>query len=139
VEPRFPVIVGLTLCEDVVSDPATRHVSLIRCFTGRGVESFPTTSPPFCVFATLLDGTGDFDLQLSVDYLGPEPMLPEFNLVYSVRGPLRVTDPLQPVRVNLRLSVCPLPYAGVYQFTLALNGEWLAQASMHVYIAETES
>jgi hypothetical protein len=139
VERHFPVLVGLTLCEDVLPEPATRNVSLIRCFTGRALESFPTLSPPFCVFATLLDGLGDFDLQLSVDYLGPQPLLPEEGQVHLVRGRLQMVDRLQPVRINLRLTACPIPYAGVYQFTLTLDREWLAQTSLRVYAAETKS
>jgi hypothetical protein len=52
---HMPMILGLTLCEDVVVDPLTRNLSLIRVFTSMAVASFPAIARPFCVLAALTD------------------------------------------------------------------------------------
>src|SRR5204863_482419 len=38
---RPPLVLGLTLCEDVVADSATQNDSVIRSFTGLALDSFP--------------------------------------------------------------------------------------------------
>ena len=129
---HMPVVLGLTLCEDVVVDPATGNVSLIRSFTGLPVDNFPAVARPFCAFAALSDGEGEVDAELLVNTLEGEG-----TEAYQVSHRLRFTDRLQIVYYVRRFSRCPLPIAGVYLFTLNLNGEWAAQRTLRVYPAGT--
>lgn len=126
-----PLVLGLTLCEDVVADPATRNVSVIRAFTGLAVAQFPTTAPPFCAFASLTDGLGPTDLELLVT-----EMAGDCDVIYRLRRSVAFADPLQIVNFVVRLARCPLPRPGIYLFTLQSAGEWLAQRSLRAYLAE---
>ncbi len=125
---RFPVALGLTLCEDVVTEAASHDISLIRSFTGLPVERFPSVARPLCVFSALTDGLGQAEAVLSVGLF-----LDTYQEVYRVRTILDFPDPLRTVYYVMRLSHCPLPRSGVYLFTLALDGTWLAQRSLRVY------
>jgi hypothetical protein len=124
----MPTILGLTLCEDVVIDLATGNLSLIRAFSGMGVDGFPTIARPFRAFAAFTDGFGDAEAELSVGLLGDG-----FELIHRVRSKLVFADRLQIVYYVMKLLRCPLPRAGVYLVTLQLDGEWFAQRSLRVY------
>ena len=125
-----PMVLGLTLCEDVVVDPATRNVSLLRTFTGLPVERFPTVARPFCAFATMTNGLGEAVSALSVTHMGED-----VEEVYRVRRSIRFNDPLQIVYYVMRLAHCPLPRPGAYLFTLWLDDRWMAQRVLRVYPA----
>jgi len=123
-----PVVLGLTLCEDIVPDPATGNVSIIRAFTGLRVDAFPAVAPPFCLFAAMTDALGEADARLSVGLL-----LDEYQEVYSRENRLVFTDRLQIVYYVMKLFHCPLPDPGIYLFTLPLDGEEITQRSLRVY------
>jgi hypothetical protein len=127
---HLPTVVGLTLCEDVVADPATRNLSLIRSFTGLGTERFPAVARPFCVVASFADGSGEAEARLRVAVL--EDGVEE---VYQVRSRLSFPDRLRIVYYVMRLTRCPLPKAGLYLFTLELDGEWVAHHALRVYVS----
>jgi hypothetical protein len=136
----LPVVVGLTLCQDVVPEPSG-NVSLIRCFTGLPLSVFPATAPPFCVLATLTDAVGTFDFELKVDRVAEdvEELDLFFHPVHSLRGQVRIGDRLQEVRLLLRLQHCRFPTPGIYQFTLFVGGQWAAQRTLRVYLREETS
>jgi len=48
---QCPVVLGLTLCEQVITDAKSRNVTLVNCFTHRLVELFPSEPISFVVFA----------------------------------------------------------------------------------------
>ena len=127
---RPPVVLGLTLCEDVVADHETGNVSVIRAFTGFGLETFPSAVPPFCAFAALTAGEGDATFRLEVVwYLGPlEP-----EVVHELHGKLHFQDPLKTVNWIVRLSRCRFPEEGRYVFTLWIDDEWMAQRVLRVH------
>ena len=127
---RPPLVLGLTLCEDVVADKETLNVSIIRAFTGLGLDSFPGVAAPFFAFAAITAGQGDanfrLDVQKDVGPLDPEP-------IHRVQGRLRFQDPLQTVYCVVRLSRCSFPEAGEYLFTLWLDSLWMAHRRLRVY------
>ena len=124
---HLPAILGLTLCEDVVADPQTRNISLIRSFTDLSVDSSRSLAPPFCVFAALTDGIGEAAIELGVSLLADV-----FEEIYRVQSRLQFSDRLQVVYYLMRLSRCPLPTEGSYLFNLRIDGQWMAQRSLRV-------
>jgi hypothetical protein len=133
---RPPLVLGLTLCEDVVVDPATQNVSIIRAFTGLGLENLPGTARPFFAFATLTAGQGEARFRLDVhrDLGGLDT-----ELVHRAEGNLRFQDPLQTIQWVVKLSHCSFPAAGGYLFTLWIDGAWMAQRRLRVYAREEKT
>src|SRR5262245_37151787 len=127
---NFPLNLGLTFCEDVVRDPATGNVSVIRAFTGLRQPSFPAVARPFCAFAAFTNGEGEADSVLTVTCMSDE-----IEEVWRVRRRLRFPDPLQTVYYVMRLSNCPLPRPGAYFFTLWLDGWGVAQRTLRVSLS----
>jgi hypothetical protein len=127
---RRPIVLGVTLCEDVVVDGATRNISLIRSFTGLAVDAFPATPAPFCAFAALTAGQGEATFKLVVERFSAHAVL---DPIYTVAGTLRFPDPLQTVYWIVRVSRCSFPIAGEYLFTLWIDGAWTAQRRLRVY------
>lgn len=125
---ELPTVLGLTICEDVVVEPTSRDVSLIRTFTGLSVSSFPATCRPFCVFGGLTDGFGEIQAELKVTVYAEG-----IEDIYRLRSKLHFSDRLQIVYYLMRVSRCPLPRPGSYVFSLSLEGEWMAQTSLRVY------
>lgn len=127
-KPFLPTVLGLALCEDVVVDPSTRNISTIRVFTGMAQESFPAQPPPFCALASLTNGSGPTDLHLTITEMSEDWQT-------TRHGTYRVnfTDRIQVVNFVVRLSRCVFRNPGTYVFTLATEGEWLAQRSLRVH------
>src|SRR5437868_1545936 len=125
-EPR-PVVLGLTLCDYVIVEERTKKVSLIGTFTGLGVPEFPAQPPPFSVFAILTDGLGDATMELDVTHMETN------DSIFSHSGVLNFPDKVAEVAYHMRLRQCVFPAAGLYQFTLTVNGEWAAQRRLRVY------
>jgi hypothetical protein len=97
----LPVVVGLILCRDFIRDQTSGNYSVIRSFTGQPIDSFPGTGEPFCVFAMLTDGIGDFELVIS--WFGDD----EFMEYARARGRINFTDPLQLVECVFRFQQFP--------------------------------
>jgi hypothetical protein len=121
-----PVALGLVLCDAVIVEEKTKKVSLIGTFTRIKATDFPATPLPFSVFAVLTDGHGDATIRLSVLRLETN------EEVYAYDGPFHFPGPLAEVNFHLRLHHCEFPAAGAYQFSLLVDGEWVAQRRLRV-------
>jgi hypothetical protein len=100
-KPFLPTVLGLTLCEDVVSDSATQNISAIRMFTGMALDSFPVLAPPFCALASLTNGGGPTDIHLTVTEMSEDGQTTPYG-TYRVN----FTDRIQVVNFVVRLSRC---------------------------------
>src|SRR5262245_3803408 len=118
-DPR-PVVLGLNLCDYVIVEERTRKVSLIGTFSGLGTAEFPALAPPFSVFAMLTDGLGSATIELIVIQMETNEQ------VYLHQAVLTFPDKVAEVRYHLRVRQCTFPTPGNYQFTLVLDGEWMA-------------
>jgi hypothetical protein len=130
-DPR-PIVLGLTLCDYVIVEERTKKVSLIGTFTGLGASDFPAHVSPFSVFAVLTDGLGSATIEVLVTHMDTN------EVVNSYRAIIQFPDKITEVRYHLRLRQCVFPAPGSYQFTLTLDGEWLASRRLQVYHRETE-
>lgn len=128
-----PIVVGLTLCDQVIVEERTQKVSIIGSFTGLGATAFPAHVPPFSVMAVLTDGLGNGRIELVVRHVESN------EEVYAHRADLVFSDKVAEVTYHLRLRQLVFPAPGNYQFTLLLDGEWMAQRRLRVYQRETET
>ena len=125
-----PVALGLTLCDYVIVEEKTKKVSLIGTFTGIRVSDFPSAPQPFSAYAMLTDGLGDASITLTVSRMDTA------EEIYRREMTSRFSDKLAELRVHFRVLNCQFPSAGWYQFSLLVDGEWVAQRLVRVTLVE---
>ena len=125
-----PVAIGLTLCDYVIVEARTGKVSLIGTFKGIAAHQFPAGPQPFCVFAVLTDAVGDATIEIVISRLDTG------EAIFENRTWLKFPDKLTEVEFFARLRQCSFPVAGTYQVTLLVDGEWVAQRRLQVYLKE---
>lgn len=121
-----PIALGLFLCEKVIFEEGTKNVTLVSLFTSLNVDRFPFQPQKFALFAALTDGLGDGIIEVVVTRLETD------ERIYMRQYPVHFPDRRVEVRTVFRINECPFPAAGRYQFTLLLDGEWLAQRDLQV-------
>src|SRR4051794_10566853 len=97
------------------------------------VPQFPAVVPPFSVFAVLTDGVGDGRMEVKVTRLENDEQ------VAGTRRSLHFGNKLTKLSCHFRFRQCSFPAPGYDQFTLLVDGEWVAQRRLHVYRREDES
>ena len=128
-----PVVLGLTLCDYVIVEERTKKVSLIGTFTGVAVDRFPALVPPFSLMAVLTDGQGVGTVDVIADRMDTN------QEVYTYRSRVRFSDQLKEVSFLLRVRQFTAPAPGLYQFTILVDGEWVAQRRVRVYKREGQA
>jgi hypothetical protein len=121
-----PMAVGRTVCHYAAIEEGTRNVTLAGSFFELRASSFPFTAAPFCVFAPLIGAQGEGNVELVMTRLQTDQEL------FSVHRLLGFRDRLREIAVLFRLKNCVFPAAGVYLFTILVDGEWMAQPRLHV-------
>lgn len=121
-----PVALALTLCDLVIVEEGTRKVSLLGTFSTFRARSYPFAPSAFRVFAVLTDGQGQARIRLSVTSLATD------EIIHSVEQPVAFPDRFAEVQVLFHLHQCRFPAAGGYQFSLFVDGEWVAHRRVRV-------
>ena len=67
--PIPPVVIGMTICRDVLREPSGNY-SIIRSFTRQPVDEFPGIGEPFSAFVVLTDAVGEAEAKLVVTWFG---------------------------------------------------------------------
>jgi hypothetical protein len=116
----LPTVLGLTLCEKAIVEEVTKNVTLVSTFTRLVVEEFPSLPQRFALYTVLTGGLDDGTIELVVLHLETN------EEIYRNRLPVHFPDRVSEVRVLFRVHRCVFPYAGNYQLTLLLDGDWLA-------------
>ena len=124
-----PIALALFVCDYVIVEERTKKISLIGNFTGIGVDHFPAAVPPISIFAVLTEGIGDATIEIVVARLDTAEDL------FVYRSSLHFPEKLVEVPFHVRLKQCSLPSAGIYQFTLLVDGEWIAQRRIRAHLA----
>lgn len=128
-----PVVLGLTLCDCVIVEERTKKISLIGTFTGVAADRFPALIRPFSLFSVLTDGQGVGTVDIVATRLDAD------EEVYTYRSEVRFPGPLTEVSFHLRIPQLVAPEPGDYQFTLLIDGEWVAQRRIRVYARGEET
>jgi hypothetical protein len=121
-----PTARGLFVCERVDVDRHHRNVSLINCYTGLHVGSFPSKPREFAIFAGLTGGFGLVNMRVMVSRLSDN------HVVYSGVVPVEFRDRVEEVRFILRVKNVVFPGPGIYAVELLAEREWVAQTTLNV-------
>jgi hypothetical protein len=116
-----PSAVGLHVCEQVIYEEQTRNVTIVNCFRHQAVDQVPSEPFPFTVFAWLTDGQGKMTLDLVIERLD------DLEEVYRLSTPFELASLLEPMRCRIRVRDCRFPTEGLYQVSLVVEGESIAQ------------
>ena len=122
-----PLSPGLYLCDYVIVEENTRKVSLIGSFVEIEFDEFPALADPFSVFLTLTDGLGNSLIQLVVSQPNKD------EIVYKREVPVHFPHKLAEVNLHFRVPDCEFPEPGLYEFTLLVDNEWVADRPLLVY------
>jgi hypothetical protein len=128
-----PVALGLMLCEKVIVEEGTKSVSLIGTFSKVRGRTFPLTTIPFCVVATLTGAQGEGTVSLNVTDLRTNEEKP----VRTER--MDFAHRFAELRIAWRLPRFVFPEPGDYVFTLMVDDEWVAQRRIIVRESESEA
>jgi hypothetical protein len=107
------------LCDQVISDEATKKKTLVGIFDRIWVSKFPTEHKPVALYARLYDAEGEYDVRVEYVKLSDESVLARAN------GKLQVHDRRKPVEFALSLSSIPIPEPGEYEFRLWIGNRYI--------------
>jgi hypothetical protein len=125
-----PIAIGLTLCEKVIIEEGTRRLTFVNSFTKLRLEEFPSSPQPFAIFLALTGGVGDGTIEVKVNRLDT------LEEVYSRRRSVSFPDRLTEVQVLFQVHDCVFPAPTRYQFTLFVDGAWVAQRRLRTVLLE---
>jgi len=123
---QVPNVVGLTMCEQIITDAATRHATLVNTFSHLRCPVFPSPPQRFAISTVLTDALGDAIMTLVLHRLDT------LEIIRERRWSMTFADPLRAIRLILRYTDLSFPVSGGYQFTLLADSEWVAQAVLRV-------
>ena len=128
-----PVAVSLIVCETVIIDEQTRNVTPVNCFRRRRVAGFPSEPFPFVVLAWLTDGIGKGRLKVAIQRLRAD----EMEEVYLASLPCHFLNPMDEVRLTIRVQDCVFPGPGAYAINLLADEELVAHKRIILFSEET--
>jgi hypothetical protein len=96
-------------------------------------RTFPFNPSPFFVFAILTNGMGDGTIELLVTRLDTD------EEIYTLSRPVHFADRFIDLRLLFRITDCHFPVPGSYQFTLLVDGQWVAQRRVQVLSTEADT
>ncbi|GMV98068.1 MAG: hypothetical protein AMXMBFR83_24210 [Phycisphaerae bacterium] len=118
---EIPECLSIMICDEIIRDERTGKVTLVGVFSSVFVPEVPCQHPRMWAFFSLTNGKGDYDLSLRVEHERAGAT------VMEIRGPLKLTDPLEIADFYVELRGLPLPEAGKYWIFLTVNGEIIKQ------------
>jgi hypothetical protein len=121
-----PLSPGLYLSDYVIIEENTRKVSLIGCFIRLTFDEFPVIADPFSVFSILTNGLGNSHIRLVIGQAEKE------EIVYEREIAVHFPDKLAQVYLQFRISDCEFPEPGLYEFTLLVDNEWVADRPLRI-------
>jgi hypothetical protein len=126
----LPKPLELHVCELVIEDAHTHNLTLVSMFTDRICERFPSDPVSFSVFCPLTDGNGRGTMMVEVSRF--------WTTRHAVRRRYPIEFPRRQslVNVHIRLNNVRFPEPGLYNVSVAIDGELVAQKSINVRLRE---
>jgi hypothetical protein len=121
------VAVGLVLCELVVVEESTRHVTAVNCFSRRVIDGEIGSMPPFYVLATVVGGHGTMAARFVIERLDT------LEVSFERQFQLSFANALDEIRATFRVRANAIPVHGFYQATLFVEGEAIALKRFSVH------
>jgi hypothetical protein len=118
---RLPTVAGLLVCEQLIVEERTRSLTPVNSFTTKNAGGFPSEPQRFTLYASLVDGLGEFTLTVAIRGLE------DFEEIYRRSVKMTFTDPLQEGRFVFRITDCSFPQPGFYEVGLSADGDLIGQ------------
>jgi hypothetical protein len=128
-----PLARGLHLCGRVVVAPKSLDLTFESCFRAVRADRLPARMKPFSIFAHLVNGLGRVPFLVVITRL--ENAVP----VYYYAGELVFRDRLRDIRFKLDVGQCLVSFAGLYEVSLWVNDDLVAQTEFAVIPPEQEN
>jgi hypothetical protein len=125
--PIRPVAIGLVLCDLVVIEENTRHVTAVNCFSRRVNDGEVGGLLPFYALATLAGGHGDMTARFVIERLDT------LEVTFERQFQLSFANALEEVRATFRVRANAIPVYGYYQAMLFVEGETIASRRFSVH------
>ena len=108
-----PVCKAILLCQELIIEARSHHVSLINIFDTFQVPKFPGSTPPFKLFMQLVNGVGAYDITVEVRDLLEDKIVARAQICK-----LAFVDREAKANVNLTVPAIPMSHPGVYEFVV---------------------
>jgi hypothetical protein len=127
------VLVGLTVCKEVIIDETTHHATLVNCLREVRSGEFPTGPRDYVVCCILTDGLGSADLTLEINDLSTT------DEIYREVWRINLADPLREEWLLITAEKVSFPSPGRYEFVIRIDGEWFAHNTVKILENRHES
>ena len=110
-----PITQTFILCDQVITDEATKKKTLIGVFDRIWVSNFPAKHSPAALYIRLFDAQGDCDIR--VDYVRVDNQ----TVLGQVTGKMQSGKRHTTVELAIALPPIDIPAPGEYEFRLWIN------------------
>jgi hypothetical protein len=127
---QSPVVIGLTVCEQVIVEEKTHNLTQVNCFRRLFLRGFPSSPQRLAIHAILTNGQGTGKIGLAV------ARLDTLEDVYTHNVQVTFPDPLREVRLLFRPPPFSIPTAGYYEVSLLIDGGPLTRRVIQIVAVE---
>ena len=113
---RLPILLNMSICDIVLRDQKTNNVSLINLFNQIVCGHLPFKHHRMHVYVALTEGLGNYLGELRLKHTSTD------HAVLSVKGEIKMIDPLSVTEMDFELRNISFELAGKYHVELLLNG-----------------
>ena len=125
--PPPPTVLGLLVCDQIITDRLTGKQSLIGLFSRVHSRGFPASHPQLSVFVALTDGHGKAELGIRlVDANDARPPIVEGKGIVDFKNPRAIAH------LGLQFHGLTFPEPGEYRVQLWCQGELLREARLEL-------
>ena len=128
-EREKPILLSMSLCDQVIRDQQTHKLSLINLFNELRAKHFPCTHPRLYVYVCLTNGRGNCEGTLALVDIDAN------RTIARLSGPITFRSPLQVVEMSFELNALAFPRAGTYRFEFLCDNEPVGARDLHATVA----
>jgi len=124
--PMPPVPMAFLICDQVITDEATKKKTLVGVFDHIMVKQFPARHGPVALYARLFDSEGTHEC--GVDYIRTDTQ----EVLGNAKGQINVRSRNKSFEFSLNLPAIEIPEPGEYEFRLYLDNRMMHRARLTV-------
>ena len=124
--PPAPSVKAILVCDQIIHEFRTNKKSLIGIFEEIHLPTFPAHYPRIAVYVNLTDARGEYVLEMRL--INAEGK--EFGRGQTPA--VKIDNPLATCEFALQVQNLVFPAAGVYEFQIFANGDFIATKAFRV-------
>jgi hypothetical protein len=114
-----PIPMAFLICDQVISDEATKKKTLVGIFDRIWVAQFPTNHHPIAVYARFYDAEGTFEVRVEYVKVKSETVMAEAKMTMNVPQRKAAGE------FSIAFPPIPIPEPGDYEFRLWINDRYV--------------